>query len=242
MKKILIVDDNEITREGLIRIIGRIDTGKCEILEAEDGQSAEKLALETRPDIILTDIKMPNMTGLEMINRLKHRLSDTRYIIISGYDDFIYAREAIKLGVVDYLLKPLNSVDVENLIKRLLGSPDSEQAEVWNEEKTEQKAIISFAIDYINNNYAKDLNLSYVANLVSKSYNYFSTIFKNETGSTFCDYLRNVRIEKAKELLKDMNNSALDVSKAVGFRNYIHFSKIFTRVVGVNPAKYRSHS
>lgn len=244
MCKILIIDDHKIARDGFKKIIGRIDACRnCEILEADEGSSAEKIALETHPDIVLTDIKMPNMTGLELIARLKPKLKDTSFIIISGYDDFCFAREAIKLGVEDYLLKPLNREDVENLIIRLLNEKGKVKVkeEYQSDDKSAQRAIIKFVIDYINNNYQKDLSLTYVANLVSKSYNYFSTLFKNETGSNFSDYLRNVRIDKAKELLKDAGSSAMDVAKAVGYANYIHFSKTFTKLVGVNPAKYKSH-
>lgn len=241
MCKILIVDDHKIAREGFKRIIGRIDACRsCEILEASDGGSAVKTALETYPDIIITDIKMPNITGLELISRLKPWLKNASFIIISGYDDFCFAREAIKLGVEDYLLKPFNREDIETLIVKLLAEKGKANDEHFNIANSEQRAIIKVTIDYINNNYQKDLSLAYLANLVSKSYNYFSTLFKNETGSNFSDYLRNVRINKAKELLKDDNISAMDVAKAIGYVDYIHFSKTFTKIVGVNPAKYKS--
>lgn len=261
MGKILIVDDHKITRKGLKRIIGRIDGCDYEILEAEDGESAEKIALQEHPDIIMTDIKMPNITGLELIARLKPRLKDSHFVIISGYDDFTFARQAIKLGVEDYLLKPLNREDVESLIIKLLNeigiAKEKDRNEIkvvkeedlskivnvkeedLNENKIVQKLIIEFTIDYISNNYYKDLTLTCMSNLVSKSYNYFSTLFKNETGYNFSTYLRNVRIEKAKELLKNIDSKAMDVAKEVGYENYIHFSKTFTKVVGVNPAKYK---
>ena len=243
MRKILIVDDHKIARDGLRKIIGRIDACRdCQILEADEGCSAEKIALEAHPDIILTDIKMPNISGLELIARLKPKLKNTRFIIVSGYDDFTFARQAIKLGTEDYLLKPLDSEDVENLIVRLLNETGKMKEEDQIENKFDQKVIIKFTIDYINSNYQKHLTLTYIANLVSKSYNYFSTLFKNETGCNFSDYLRNVRIKKAKELLKDFNNKAADVAKAVGYTDYIHFSKTFTKVVGINPTKYKSNS
>jgi two-component system response regulator YesN len=242
MCKILIVDDHKIAREGFKRIIGRIDACRgCEILEAGEGGGAEKIALETYPDIIITDIKMPNMTGLELISRLKPRLKNASFIIISGYDDFCFAREAIRLGVEDYLLKPFNREDVETLVVRLLAEKGKVKDERLVNANSEQRAIIRFTIDYINNNYQKDLSLTYLANLVSKSYNYFSTLFKNETGSNFSDYLRKVRIDKAKELFKNGNSIVMDVAKAVGYADYIHFSKTFTRIVGVSPAKYKSH-
>lgn len=243
MCKILIVDDHKIARDGVRKIISRIDAClSCEVLEADGGGSAEKMALEAHPDIVLTDIKMPDMTGLELVSRLKPKLKDTSFIIISGYDDFCFTHEAIKLGVVDYLLKPLNREDVENLIIRLLHEKGKVKAEYISDDKSEQRTIIRFAIDYINNNYQKDLSLSFLSNLASKSYNYFSTLFKNETGSNFSDYLRNVRIDKAKEMLKNSSSSAMDVAKAVGYTDYIHFSKTFTKMVGVNPAKYKSYN
>ena len=252
MYKVLVVDDQKIIREGLIKILNRNTCGIEEIFEADCGQAAEDIALALKPHIIVTDIKMPDFSGLELIKKLKPRLKGTKFVVLSGYDDFQFAREAIRLEVVDYLLKPVNRSDVEELIGKIIGSLRRETGftgcedvpaaiELKNENADGHRGkIIEYALDYIHKNYYRDITLAFVANLVSRNYSYFSNIFRSETGYAFSDYLRIIRMEKAKVLLKDMRYKINDIAKMVGYPDPIQFSKTFSRAFGMTPGQFRS--
>jgi two-component system response regulator YesN len=523
MCKVLVVDDHDYITAGISKMIERMSGSQRKVYTANNGDDAEKIAIRINPDIVFTDIRMPDISGLELISRLKKHLNKTRYIVMSGYDDFAYARDALRLGVVDYLLKPIDKEDVERLIqesmKRLeedqaqvhaafveniteqgskntneillcqlfesienvdlvqelkkegmeftykfcslitferdmplanlsaeidrdenvihikvkriceeylkeagvkhlvfsnfdnqvvavinhkhsqmmdkissdiilevgkklgismsagIGNPISDFSELkasYNHAKTsikyrilfdakssiayndikdrnkdeishsylfrniitcietgdqkgiesavralfhefsnnhrfsieslisacywlysyavklygdqdlftiseedfhkkfrrlcsiqeandfitesikkvcvdrvrddiylEHKRIIGKALKYIHENYDKDISLAFVANLVSRNYTYFSKLFKNQTGLSFSHYLRNFRIEKAKELIRDTDLKIVDIAKAVGYIDYVHFCKSFTKMVGMPPNKYR---
>ncbi len=250
MFRILIVDDNEIIRSGLKKTLSRVVGERCEFYEADCGEQAVSMAKVACFNVVFCDIQMKELSGLDVVENIKQHSESTRFVIISGHSDFEYTKQAIKLGVTDYLLKPFKREEIETLIKKILEDISNESTYLsfenlyvddclTNDEDANCK-IINFTIDYINNNYQRDLSLAYMSNLVSKNYNYFSTLFKNHTGFTFTEYLRNVRIEKAKELLKDMNNKAIDVYTQVGFLDYNHFCKTFTKVVGMSPGVYKS--
>ena len=251
MYRVLVVDDHDIIRKGLIKMLSKLEDSSCEYYEADCGLEAKKIALAIKPDIVFTDIMMPDINGLDFINSVKEQLPSCRFVIISGYNDFSYAKTAIKLGVCEYLLKPFDRKEVETVFNSLLKDVDQQKKKTGSNmiscETIQnidnigymQNRIIEFAVDYINENYSKDINLASVANMVSKNYNYFSTLFKNETGKTFSEYLREVRVEKAKELLKDLNNKVVDVYKKVGFSDYNYFCKTFTRMVGITPMQYK---
>jgi two-component system, response regulator YesN len=268
MYKLLVVDDQKIIRDGFIRMLQRDSRNKYQIYQADCGQEALKTALEVEPQIVVTDVKMPDYSGLELIRRLKTRLKGSKYVIISGYDNFSYAKEAIRLEVSDYLLKPINRADVAEVMDKLTSSLDSLDTEAnavsemvglnnddlnkpsgeklsigvdnTGNSSAQQKMIVEYAMDYVNKNFDKNLSLTYISNLVSRNYSYFSNLFSTETGSNFCDYLRNVRIEKAKELLRDMRYMVNDISRKVGYQDTVQFSKAFRKHTGMTPGQYRS--
>ena len=116
--EILVVDDHCIIRDGLKKIVEDHLPGVCEVYVADSGSSAEKIAREIKPGIIFTDVRMPDFSGIELVARLKDILKETCFVIISAYEDFNYAREAMRLGVVDYLLKPVGRDDVKMILDK----------------------------------------------------------------------------------------------------------------------------
>ncbi|TCL75119.1 YesN/AraC family two-component response regulator [Hydrogenispora ethanolica] len=122
MYKLLIADDEPWIRQGLLQIIDWRGCGIDEVWEAEDGGEALAKSLAFQPDIIITDVRMPDLDGLELCNRLRDRLPRTKVIIISGYQDFDYARRAVTLGVFDYIVKPLNEENIVATVQRCLGT------------------------------------------------------------------------------------------------------------------------
>jgi len=268
MYKLLLVDDQKIIRDGFKRILLRSLPERYDIYEADCGNAAEKIALDLKPQIVITDVKMPDFSGLELIKRLKTKLKGSKYVVISAYENFRFAKEAIKLEVSDYLLKPINRSDVEELMEKLINSLQEQKAdtnlsiekfsetgvnldnyldiksfdefESTSDSSIPHNRIVEYVIDYVNENYSKDLSLAYMANLVDRNYSYFSSLFSSETGINFSNYLRNVRMEKAKELLSDLKYKINDVSHKVGYLDGVQFCKTFGKYTGMPPGKYRS--
>lgn len=132
MYKIMIVDDEEEIRLGIIKRMNWESFGFVVVGDAENGQEALEKAEKLEPDVIMTDIRMPFMDGLELGNRLAEILPSTKIIVFSGYDDFEYAKQAIKINVIEYLLKPINSAQLTEVLKKLKIRLDKEYDEKRN--------------------------------------------------------------------------------------------------------------
>ncbi len=125
MLKVVLVDDEEIIREGLLVSVPWEKLGFNVVGQAEDGEQAAQVIEETNPDVVITDIKMPFVDGLQLIEMVKPRYQDLYIIIISGHDEFQYAQKALKLGAFDYILKPIDLDYLETLLRKI--SSDNEQ-------------------------------------------------------------------------------------------------------------------
>ncbi|MCG8498981.1 MAG: response regulator [Firmicutes bacterium] len=250
MYRLVIVDDEEIIREGLARIVALSGLDFEVVGEAENGKTGFELVCQLSPEIVIADVKMPVMNGLEMIDEIKQLKCDIRFIILSAYTDFNYTRHAIKSGVIDYLMKPVNRLELIALLKKIKEELDLEKVQSDERkcgdvpegkirtERNERKTI-EIAKRYIQVRYFKDISLESVAKHVHMNSNYFSTLFKNETGENFIEYVTRVRIYNAKELLRDPNLKIYKVCTMVGYYSPKHFSKLFKNLVGVTPTQYR---
>ena len=249
---ILIVDDHYIITEGIKNMIERMAFRNCSIYTAETGEKAKAVAYEVKPDILITDIRLPDISGIDLISIMKNIMPSVRIIAISAYDKFEYAQKAIREGVADYLVKPINRDELFHIMEKLVdGTKDEETSHGPKstdctgkgstlDEVQNCSMIVTQALDYVDANYHQnDLSLSYVSNLVSKSYNYFSAIFKKETAYNFTDYLTLVRVKKSKNLLMDFDKSIKDVAFEVGFNDSIYYCKMFKKITGITPTQFR---
>lgn len=365
MIKVFLVEDEAIIRRGIRDNIDWTGNGFEFAGEAGDGEYAYPMILKTEPDILITDIKMAFMDGLELSRLVKKALPKTKIIVLSGYNEFDYAKEAIKIGISDYLLKPITSVNLMDAIKKVaetvreereksklleryfasyekynefldktdyggvdrdlindflkLGSPDeyelfveeyfaavgennykslllrqymtmdifycvqdflknisvkatdiSEEFQdikllpnaISSVETTKEylKRLFKFALDkrdkvsndrygtlideakkYIGENYyCNNFSLNSISNHIGVSASYFSSIFKQETGQSFVEFLTRVRIDKACELLKCTTLRTAEIGEKVGYNDPHYFSAIFKKVVGMSPKDYKS--
>jgi two-component system response regulator YesN len=226
-------------------MVEKANTAFTKIATASDSIEALEMIAYFHPDLVITDIQMPEMSGLEFIHRAKAK-SVKRFIILSGYDLFEYAQHAIRLQVIEYLLKPINERHLAELLKRMaievmeqrrLDNPDA-----GVEDKIEQSLSehVKMLIDYIQINYMKDISLSDAAAYLGLHPVYIGKLFKMETGDSFVHYLNQTRIGKAKELLICGPNISLDkIAGCVGFENRRTFYKVFGKHVGQTPGQYR---
>lgn len=244
MYNLIIAEDEVLERKALELIINRNFSTINIIGAVSDGEQAINLAKKTPPHIILMDIEMPGMNGLQCQKIISTLYPQTKTIILTAYDDFKYAQYAVKVHAFDYLLKPAKPSDLvislNNAIKTL-GNDNintSGFADMINDTSSDC-SIINKAIEYINNNYAEKITLSDAASYVHLNSQYLSRYFKSKVGMNFIDYLSKVRIDKAKKFLINTDENIKYISLKVGFIDAAYFSKVFTKMEGVSPNKFR---
>ncbi len=247
MKNILIVDDEKFVRLGISTMITRSGLCTGEIIQCKNGVEALAQLKKINFDVIFTDIKMPAMDGIELVQTIKKEsLSDASLVMISGYDDFNYAVEALRNGVCEYLLKPVDRGLFQELLEKIQNNLEEKSLQgtkpivLENIEESKQQKIES-AIHFVQNHYFEDINMAVVSNMVSMNYTFFSETFKEETGKSFVDYLKTVRISMAKKLLRDSCVQISRVAFEVGFKDDKHFSKTFKAETGMTPSEYKKN-
>ena len=260
MYKVAIIDDEPLIVEGLSKTMAW-DKWNCQVAGcAYDGREGMELIRDKRPDIIITDINMPEMDGLMMIAGLKSEFPNMQIIILTGYREFEYARRAIELGVSRFLLKPSKMNELEEAIDavtkkmEMAGMPvnvpvmesqeeDGQEEETRTAEAENNEAnsfIVKNALEYIRENSQERLRLSDVAEQVYVSQWHLSKLLNKHTGKTFSDILNGARMDKSKELLKDPALRICDVAEMVGFQDLAHFSRVFKKMEGMSANEYRN--
>ena len=239
MKKlrVLLVDDEIMIREGFKRLFDW-EGHDCQVVgEAADGMEALTKIDSLQPDIVIMDINIPIMNGLKVIqlSRLKH--PDMAFVIVSGYDDFAYCREALRLQITDYILKPVNYEEFGSCIDHLKIALF--RREVSQPEQAREERPIQSLVRYLQEHLGEDVTLAVLAEEFHLSAQYISQMFKSEIGVNFLTYLTNIRMEKAKNLLLTTPLSVAEVSEQSGYGDYRVFTKVFKKSEGVTPSQYR---
>lgn len=241
MKKLLICDDEQTIRKGLTSIIEKRYSNITLIDPSANGYDAFQKILDHQPDVVLMDINMPGMSGLEVIEKSMMHAPCTKFIIVSGYDEFQYAQKAIRLNVSDYLLKPIDRQKLFETIDRLLRQAMQREIE---EARTSEPLPLSLGQDatsYIYRHYQDtNLSLSMLSAQLHVSCSYLSKVIKKETEMSFSELLTKVRMETAITLLiSHPQLSTLQVSEKTGYKNQHYFSKVFRQYTGLTPSEYR---
>ena len=239
MKKlrVLLVDDEIMIREGFKRLFDW-EAHDCEVVgEAADGMEALAKLDALEPDIAIMDINIPIMNGLKVIqlSRIKH--PNTAFVIVSGYDDFAYCREALRLQITDYILKPVNYEEFGTCIDNLKIALFQRQSSGAGEQREERP--IHGITRYLQEHLAEEVSLSVLAEEFHLSAQYISQLFKNEIGVGFLAYLTTIRMERAKQLLLSTSLSIAEVSEQSGYSDYRVFTKVFKKSEGITPSQYR---
>lgn len=250
MYKVIIVEDETPVRRGIILTTDWVSLECVLVGEAANGEEGLKLALDLSPDMIITDVKMPRMNGTEMVRALRASGSQSQVIMLTAYNDFDYVQSALRLGVRDYLIKPLKNGDLEHAVKSVIDSIKN-QIQVLSSKNTILSVpnlplsehtfnkYIAGAIKYIDSHYREDISLTAVARYLDISEGYLSRIFKKETNYTFTDYLIYYRIKLSMQLLKDNHLKVYEVADLVGYSDTTYFSNQFKKIVGMSPTKYQ---
>lgn len=256
MYKVVIIDDEPIIVEGLSKSIPW-SRWECEVAgSALNGIEGLALIEKVRPDIVITDISMPQMDGLQMIASLKSQYENIEITILTGYRDFEYAQQAIRLGVTRLLLKPSKMDELqeaieamtENLKNHVVADPDLKEKDEDLEEETAGTVkseagsfIVKNAMAYIKEHYKEKLTLSEVADKTYVSQWHLSKLLNKHAEQSFSEILNTVRIEEAKKLLEDPALRIGDIADEVGFLDMAHFSRVFKKICGISANEYRNH-
>lgn len=240
MLTILVADDEEIIRSNFVKRIHRAQVSFDRILEAKNGSDALKIVEEQLIHVALIDINMPFLNGLELIKRMLQISPDTVIVIVSGFDRFEYAREAIEYGVFRYLVKPIDGEEFEQTI-RLACDLAIARFRLTESENANYMRVAAM----VHQNFANsDYSLSILAEDVGLSEGYITKTLKKEVGCTFSEFITRIRIDRAKKMLKAERNSVkiYEIAEAVGYKNQHYFSTVFKREVGVSPKEFASRA
>ena len=237
---IIIVDDEPKIARGILKLISEREGYKAAGVFCE---AAEALAfIEHNPvDVVITDIRMPEISGLELIQRIRRTNENMHIIILSGYADFAYAQQAIALGVTRYLLKPTNPEELIGALEEIRGLSHATAPEA--EQPTEiQNLLVRNAVRYIEEKYADPFTLKKMADELFVSPNYLCDLFKRHTGKNITEYLTDYRLQQAEKYLKQVACKVTDVSKLVGYSDAKYFSTAFKKKFGMTPLEYRNRT
>ena len=239
MKKlqVVLVDDEIMIREGFKRLFDWA-AHDCEVVgEAADGMEALAQIDHLQPDIVIMDINIPIINGLKVIQTSRMRYSDMAFIIVSGYDDFSYCREALRMRITDYILKPVNYEEFGSCIDRLkIALYEKRKTE---EQDAQEERTITGIIRYLQEHLDKEISLNILADEFHLSSQYISQLFKSEIGVNFLAYLTSIRMERAKKLLLATSLSIGEISEKCGYADYRVFTKAFKKEEGSTPSQYR---
>ena len=243
MYRVVLVDDEAIILRGLSTVIPWKEMG-CEVVgTATNGQAGLDLIRELKPDILFTDIRMPNMDGLTMLAALGSEFPRMQTAVLTAYRDFDYARQAITLGVCRYLLKPSDLNELKETLRIMVSRLDLlPPGEDETPENTSEAGnfIVNAALDYMRENCMQQhLSLGAVADHVYVSQWHLSKLLNRETGKSFFDLLGSMRIEKAKSLLRTPGMNIQEVAEQTGYTDVAHFSRTFKKLTGQTPGEYR---
>ncbi|MCI6378939.1 MAG: response regulator [Faecalicoccus sp.] len=249
MYRVVVIEDEEAIRKGIIMSIDFSALNCILIGEASNGVEGIKLIQEKKPDIVITDVTMPLMSGIEMIEQtLEYNYTS---IIISGYDEFSYAKKAIKLGVCDYLMKPIDKEELNNVIQSIVSGFDlsskisgllKEKNQIEHiqllETLNKEDHLVDKIMEYIHLHYSEKIFLSDIADVLNYSESLLSKRFRRVTQMTFNEYLNRFRIQKSIEYMKKGTYGLTEISDICGFSDYKYFSTVFKKYTGYTPSQF----
>lgn len=239
---VLIVDDEPYMIEYIKKLVDWESYGFTQVLTAKGGSMARNLLQEHHPQLLITDIKMPKISGLDLSRIIKENRYPTKVMIISGYSEFEYAQQAVRYGVSEYLVKPVIKKDFEESLARVLEksfNKETDRQGSAREMQCDQRDVITCVKKYIEENYGKNLSLEALGEIVHLHPAYLSKIFKETTEENLSNFITEVRMQKAAQLLEQTELRIHEIMEQVGYQKSQYFSKLFKARYAVTPKEYR---
>ena len=261
MYRLLVADDEIIERKVLLKTLQKNLEGQCELFQAENGREALEIYEKEKIQIVILDIEMPGINGIQAAEKIREKDKNCCIIFLTAYDEFSYAKKAITVRALDYILKPWDEKELMLVLEeamRLAGEKEeqtrigkvAEQAEAGQQIMEEEpdyanenlriSKVTEMLKDYICENYMKDLSVQQMAEKTNYSEPHFCRLFKQSFGQNFTSYLKEYRINMAKKMLEQPTVNVKDVGKNVGYEDSNYFTKVFRRITGQSPTEYRN--
>lgn len=245
---VVVVEDEPLILNNIVKKIDHTNLGFNVIATARNGLKAQEILENLLPNVLVTDIRMPQVDGLELIRHVNEKYPSVRKVIISGYNDFEYARRAIGYNIKDFLLKPVEEAMLSSCLMRIRVELDAEYQSLTERLlvlRSAQGDTIQMAIEkvrvFLNENYKQELRIEQIASELNFNSSYLSKWFVKIVGESPSAYIIALRINKAKELLKTMEHmSVKQIGEEVGYQDQNYFSRIFKQVTGMSPVNYRA--
>ena len=251
MIKVLVVDDEAYVRRGIVMETDWVSMDCAVVAEATNGEEALEMVHKFYPDLIISDIRMPRMDGIELLKTLREEGNEVHVIFLTAYSEFEYAKQALRYFAFDYLLKPFEDGELEACVLRAKQEIEGKRDERKNreqqivltapEEAGDKSRYIKEALNYIAKHYDdSEINIAMIADEVGVSESHLSHLFKKETDYTVAAYITRYRMRAAMSLLEDCRNRVSEVAEQVGYKDITYFSSTFKKIVGMTPSEYQN--
>ncbi len=242
--RILLADDERGIAEGLSILLMQMGQPWEIVGIAEDGEQGIRMVHQFDPDVVITDVRMPVMDGLAMIQALTEEGARCRFIILSGYADFAYAQQAMKLGVRSYVTKPVDEDELAEAILAIQAEPgrvsgaDKPQPDA-SEVPPVKRDTFELLLDYVREHFKEDITQQELSERFYLNPVYISQLFRKRTGMTYQNYLTQLRINRARQYLEETDLMVYEICELVGYSDTAYFSRVFEKTVGIRPTDYR---
>lgn len=245
MWRVAAADDEAYLRTALKKLMNWEKMGCKLISVVNNGRELIQCIEEEHPDIVITDIRMPEADGLEVCRYIYEQYPEIQTIILSAYTDFEYARTALRYDVADYVLKLSILEELPPAVQKVTGKLEKQKKELEEEfvnppRKKEAEGLYEQVNDYIQRNYSRKITLNDIAQELHANSSYLSRLYKKESGMNLFDVVLQKRIEKAKEYMEDTDRKIYEISQAVGFDDTGYFSRVFKKYSGMSPREYQN--
>ena len=254
MYQVFLADDEPWVILGLKNLIDWGAAGFVICGEATDGIKAWERICRLKPDVVFSDIRMPGLSGIDLLKKVREEQLRMEFVIISGYSEFEYARKGLQYGCADYLLKPVYEEDLMQCLEKISGRlkdasknvPDKEDTRAVLSKETGGNLYKSEArqaaelLAYMQKNY-RDVTQQQLADTLGLSTSAVSQLIKKQTGKTYSEHLLDIRIHKAQELLRFSNESIESIAEMTGYNDYFYFVKVFKKATGISPTDFRKN-
>ena len=253
--KVLVAEDELIERKVLCKTLNKYLSEFCDIFESRNGREALEVYQREQPHIAILDIEMPGINGLEVARKIRESGRDCAILFLTGFDKFSYAKQAISVRALEYLLKPYNEQELIFAVEEAMqhashfaaapaGQNESaENALPGDKEESGENLRLSLIREeirsYIEAHYAEDVSMQNAAQAMRYSEAYFCKLFKQCFRVNFSTYLNEYRIDKAKAMMTDPKFSIKDIGLACGYSDSNYFARVFKRITGQTPSEYR---
>ncbi|NQT59743.1 MAG: response regulator [Bacteroidetes bacterium] len=243
----IIAEDEARIRKNLIKKIVSHEPKFVLTAEVFNGEKALQEIEKNQPDVLFTDIRMPVIDGIKLIEEVYYHYPDIIIVIISGYEDFSYAKKAIQFGVMDYLLKPVDDKELANTLWKITVRLEEQHQQLVLDTNTyssnfAQENLAQSVVEYIREHYTEELSIQSLADRFHVNPTYMTRVIKKSIGKTPTKCIVDLRIQQAKYLIKSLPDMEIkEVAYKVGYIDQGYFSRIFKKITGQSPSEFKEH-